>query len=100
MTERAELTLIKEPVGPGWWRAPGDCTLTKLDDGRIRVDQADPRIWISRQLLEEIKAEGYDAAGVSISGGLLRIEGVNRTVIYRIGEQVPDQYAYYAEFPD
>lgn len=76
----------------------GDCVVTRLDDGRLRIEHADPRVMISGQLLEEID---YDPApGVSREGDLLRIEGVNRTVIYRIGEKVSDRYAYYAEWPD
>lgn len=59
----------------------------------------DPRIWVSALLLEDMR-DGRCGPSFALTGDLLRIEGVNRTVIYRVGEQVSDQYAYYAEFPD
>jgi hypothetical protein len=33
-------------------------TFTRLEDGRIRVDKADPVIWISNELLESIVIDG------------------------------------------
>lgn len=76
----------------------GECVLTTVDDG-IRVDHADPEILISPELLDEMRA-GNLHPNVSLDGDLLRIEGTNRTVIYRIGDKVPDLFAYYAAWPD
>jgi hypothetical protein len=91
----------------------GDCICTRLDDGGIRVDHADPRILISGELLREALFATWP--GVSLSTGLLRqdrngtpfwegavlrIEGVNRTVIYRITEYVPSVNVYIGEWPD
>ena len=84
-----------------------------MADGGIRIDQADPRILISAELLAE--AFVAPAPGVSLSAGqetwarngtpfwggaVLKIEGVNRTVIYRIGEYVPRVRGYIGEWPD
>lgn len=79
----------------------GDCVLTKLHpSGRLRIDQADQLIMIAAELLEELRRHGEGATGVSLAGDILRIEGVNRTIIYRIGDKVIDRHAYYAEWPD
>lgn len=79
----------------------GECIVTEHRDGDRRwltFDRADPRIMVSAELLEAIaKAPG---PGVSLDGDILRIEGADRTVIYRIGEKVPDYFGYYAEWPD
>ena len=91
----------------------GECILTAMADGRVRIDHADPRILISAELLLEAFIE--PAPGVSLSanmvrhgpngtpfweGAVLKIEGVNRTVIYRVGEYVPRIRGYVAEWPD
>jgi hypothetical protein len=92
----------------------GECICTRLDDGTIRIDQADPRILISAPLLYEIAdgrspwasvsaepppREHWDGHG-AMEGALLKIHGVNRTVIYRIGEYVPRVHGYIGEWPD
>jgi hypothetical protein len=97
----------------------GDCIMTSLYDdegavGRatgVRIDHADPRVLISAELLAE--AFINPAPGVSLGppaedrngtpfweGAVLKIEGVNRTVIYRIGEYVPRVRGYIGEWPD
>ena len=79
--------------------ADGDCVVTKLyPSGRLRIDHADPRILISAEVLENIRRNPDPS--VSYDSDLLRIEGVNRTVIYRIREKVPSHFAYCAEWPD
>lgn len=57
----------------------------------LRIDQADPRICIAPELLEEIRREGHHP-DATITGDVLRIAGVNRTVEYRIGEAVIDGF--------
>lgn len=79
--------------------AIGECIATRLEDGRFRIEQADPRIMITAELLDEWRS-GNAAPGVRLEGDLLYLNGVNRKVIYRIGEKVPNQLAYYAEWPD
>jgi hypothetical protein len=104
----------------------GECLLTRFDDGRVRIDQADPRILISAELLDMVVSGPHDLFIVSIDGGgyvvapgrsarldtaacrvghgyvdaVLHINGVNRLVIYRIGEYVPRVHGYVAEWPD
>ncbi|SRR6266566_2387945 len=99
----------------------GECICTRLDDGTIRIDQADPRILISGELLDAIARHGVIADGTealalnawldttgcmpppwraTYRGAVLKICGVNRTVIYRIGEYVPRVDGYAAEWPD
>lgn len=76
----------------------GECVLTSTPDGLI-VDRADPEILIAAELLDEIRA-GRHHADVYLDGEVLRIEGVNRRVIYRVGDKVPNQLAYCAAWPD
>ena len=84
----------------------GDCICTRLADGSIRVDHADPRILISAELIDGIVERPCPAASLDLTGcttfmgALLRIRGVNRTVVYRITEWVPRIRAYIAEWPD
>jgi hypothetical protein len=87
----------------------GECIVTRLDDGSIRIDHADPRILISAPLLIEIAEGSSPWASVSVEPlpregyvrpRLLKIHGVNRTVIYRITEYVPRVHGYIAEWPD
>jgi len=72
---------------------------------------ADPRILISAELLAEIFVK--PVAGVSLSlppdnengtpfwtGAVLKISGVNRTVIYRITDYVARVRGYIGEWPD
>lgn len=78
----------------------GECILTRhWDSGALTVDRADPRVMVSAELLDEWRS-GKGEPEVTINGDVLRIEASNRTVIYRIGEKVPDMYAYFAEWPD
>lgn len=78
--------------------ADGDCVVTRLYPSGLRIDHADPRILISTEVLEDIRRD--PGPGITLNGDLLRIEGVNRTVIYRIGEKAPDLYAHHAQWPD
>jgi hypothetical protein len=108
MADFAVLTLMLPPPGVG------DFWCTRLEDGSIRVDQADPRILISADLLYKITDVLVPPPGVSLrwpspppasgrflyNGAVLTIHGVNRTVIYRITEYVPRVHGYVAEWPD
>jgi hypothetical protein len=95
-----ELQLPPGSRGRGPWDNVGDCILTRhWEDGRLTVDKADPRVMVSGELLSELR-DGKGAPEIVIKGDVMRIEAANRTVIYRIGEKVPDMFAYYAEWPD
>jgi hypothetical protein len=84
----------------------GDFIWSSLADGTIRIDHADPRILISAELLDAICDDPpphawLDLAGcTTYDGGLLKISGVNRTVIYRLVSYVPAVRGYIAEWPD
>lgn len=99
--------------------AYGECRVTSLHDSRgacmaVRIAQADPRITVTADLLEELLAYGSGpfaelrpGPGASVmpglqgfTGWLLTIRGENRTVMYRIGRKVPTARAYEAEWPD
>ena len=84
---------------------------SSLHDGRLHIDHADPRVVTSVQLLEMIH-EGNARDGVTLTlsgdesrcclyaGSVLRIEAVNRTVVYRITECLHWYLGYIAEWPD
>jgi hypothetical protein len=84
----------------------GEIGITLLPSGRLRIDHADPRILISAGLLDSIVDARAPDAWLDLSGrttydgALLKISGVNRTVIYRIEYYVPRLRGYIAEWPD
>lgn len=65
----------------------------------LEILRADPRVMISEELIDEIRAASEDSE-CRIVDDVLTIDAINQRVIYRIGEQVPDRYARYAEWPD
>jgi hypothetical protein len=87
----------------------GECVITQLCDPvhgtQFRIDHADPVIRISPQFLASIPPadSGWPA---TFDGNVLRINGVNRQVVYRIREilePVPGtagMWDYIGEFPD
>lgn len=80
----------------------GECVLTRIGRTGIRVDQADPVICIHPEIVDELRAGQY-APGVTFDGDVLRIHGMNRTVVYRLGELTRDpcgRLVYLAEWPD
>ncbi len=96
----------------------GECICTRLDNGSLRIDRADPRILISGELLDAIPIGGpiagypevlarnawLDTAGCTDGSGyvgaVLAISGVNQRVIYRIVDYVPRVHGYIGEWPD
>ena len=97
----------------------GDCALTSHRDPAtgeyaLTIDHADPRILISASLLREA-FEAHDPACAECHvhvrladvipyediylGATIRMEGTNRTVLYRITGR-HDEYAYIGEWPD
>lgn len=87
----------------------GDCVVHANEDGTLTIIRADPRVLVSVEILDEIRdGKGHPATHLDylpadhepMTGAVLTIDGVNRRVIYRIAEQVPDLNAYYAEWPD
>jgi hypothetical protein len=90
-------------------RAYGECWITQLHDPasgtQLRIDRADPVVRISPQLLAAIPPPG-SGWPASYDGKVLRIHGVNRTVVYRVRdllEPVPGlagHWDYIGEWPD
>jgi hypothetical protein len=80
----------------------GEFFVTRMGDD-LRIERADSKILITAELLTEIARNDPDYPVTrSVDGDMrvLRIKATNRTVIYRIGEYVPQQDAYIAEWPD
>ncbi len=81
----------------------GECILQRVEDldhpsgFRIRVIRADPRILVSRKLLEDIDR---DHPWVMLADDVLTIRAENQTVVYRLGRCLPSMGAYEAEWPD
>lgn len=105
----AELS-VREGYPPPRDLPTGECIITRLettDGSTFRIDRADPRILISAELLNDVARNPADGVSLNwplgnfwLTGSVLRIEAVNRTVVYRIGERVPAVNGYIAEWPD
>jgi hypothetical protein len=89
----------------------GECWITRIDDPagtQLRIDRADPVIRIAPELLADVPAPSPHPPErpATYDGKILRIRGINRTVIYRIRdimEPRPGQYGawdYIGEWPD
>lgn len=86
----------------------GECILTRLEDGRLHIDQADPRIMISAELVDQVMIGHHPHVALDWTGpvqlgpvgALLKIAGVNRQVLYRLTEWIPAVRGYIAEWPD
>src|SRR5260370_1365828 len=93
-------------TAPGY----GECIMTTLhgDDGQfsgIRIDRADPVVRISPELVASLPEPPSDWPA-TYDGKVLRIEGVNQTVVYRIRDILepvpgyPGIWDYIGEWPD
>lgn len=81
----------------------GTCVLKHVG-ADLYIEHADPRTLISAELLDEIRAGNHHSA-VTLDGDLLKIRGVNRTVIYRLSQRIrlipgSGQIVHLAEWPD
>lgn len=97
-------------------RAYGQLFLTDRSDGGIWVARADPAVLIAHEWFEHYRYERPSPAvevtifedwedgplecHPPVSGALLRIAGVNRKVVYRIGRFFPNVRMHEAEWPD
>jgi hypothetical protein len=87
----------------------GECVIRALYDPldglQLHIQRADPVIRITPELLAEVPAPPSEHPA-TFDGKVLRIRGVNRTVIYRIRdvmEPVPGHFGmwdYIGEWPD
>jgi hypothetical protein len=76
----------------------GELLATAHDDGTVTIERADPRLKVAAEFLDAIRAGSAPFA--SIRDDVLKVHATDRTVIYRIGEKVPNRLAYFAEWPD
>lgn len=85
----------------------GELVITRTTgpfEDSITITRADPRITVAAEFLDEIqrrvpqRLDGPPYA--EVDGDFLRIRADNRTVVYRLGDEVPGENAYYAEWPD
>lgn len=111
------MTATIENIGGG---PPGLCRVFWYQVGDAypcTVACADPQVWITDELLTAVRAgrshpflsltrvpRPYDCPvyhpGHCFHGALLRIEGDNRTVIYRISDYVSEHHAWLGRWPD
>jgi hypothetical protein len=123
----AELTVSRRTALSGGRQLPppgdhpyGECIVTTLPGGCLRIDRADPRILICAELLDAIVRFGdgvlagdwlvlnawLDTTGcmppyrATYVGAVLKISGVNQQVVYRITDYVPRIHGYIGEWPD
>ena len=69
----------------------------------FHVERADPRVWVSRDLLAEIvDAVAESDQWVSLIDDVLTIRATNRTVVYKLDrtQRNPESGAILAEWPD
>ncbi|MBO4275713.1 hypothetical protein [Microbispora triticiradicis] len=86
---------LPEGVGAhGPWTSAGELTILQEGDGPPVITQADPRIMASAEVLDELRRS--DDPRFTFDGEVFRIEAANRTVRYRVTEQVPGMRAYFA----
>lgn len=88
----------------------GSCVVTRIDDPvegvQMRIDRADPVIRISPEVLADTPPPSDGGWPASFDGKVLRLRGINRTVIYRIRDMLEPrpgafgQWDYIGEWPD
>jgi hypothetical protein len=91
---------------PALWCLPQGEVRTRLENGRVWIDHADPKVLISSELLSTIACNPSETAsldrrpGVTFVGAVLKLTAVNRTVIYRITSYEAAVHGYIGEWPD
>lgn len=85
----------------------GECVITRHTDiaaDYLTVDHADPRVWISADLILEIGVltARDEPRFTDLVGDVLTIHGRNRRVVYRIDWTTWNEAtdSYLAEWPD
>lgn len=79
---------------------------TRLENGRVYIDHADPKVLISLELLGVIARNPSEVAslnrrlGQTLVGAVLKLTAENRTVIYRITSYEAGVHGYIGEWPD
>jgi hypothetical protein len=91
--------------------AYGECVITRTcgPGGRdmMRIERADPVVRISPGVLSDFPEPPFDGpATYDAKARILRIEGTNQTVVYRIREMLEERpgargyFDYIGEWPD
>lgn len=98
---------MDHPPPPGLPR--GEVWITRKDNGDVYIDHADPRVLISSELLNHIRAgechpwawldEPHPGALLE-RGSVLHFAAVNRHLIYRITGYYVPVHAFIGEWPD
>ena len=89
----------------------GRCVISRLYDringDKLRIERADPVVRIAPEVLADFPAPPSDwPATFDAKARILRIKGVNRTVVYRIREMLEARpgcvgyWDYIGEWPD
>ena len=83
----------------------GTCELTRISgaEERLIIGRADPRVKITGDLIREAEhaQPGLNRPPYAeLDGDLFRINGDNRTVVYRLVEYVKGEDVFLAEWPD
>ena len=82
-------------MSDGW---DGACSVLWCGD-ELDILAAGPRVTMTAELVDSFR-RGYGHPSVSLDGDVLTIRGTNRTVVYVIGEHLPETDTYRAEWPD
>jgi len=79
----------------------GELSYTE-EGGQLVIDRADSRVLVPRRIVDEVRQGKRRAQGhwCSLTGDVLRIQATNRTVVYRLGQLLPERDSYEAEWPD
>jgi hypothetical protein len=90
--------------------APGQLHVVPADGsmrGLLRVEHADPRIWLTNQLVTELRAgrcsehvRYQERPGGWPAGAVLTVDAVNRRVVYVLREYLDGPDCWLAEWPD
>jgi len=90
--------------------APGRLVVKPADGtmrGLLSVEHADPRVWLTNELVEELRAGRYnehvryqERPGGWPGGAVLTVDGVNRRVVYVLREYLFAPDCWLAEWPD
>lgn len=82
----------------------GTLATSLLRDGELHIDDADPRVVFSAELIDAIVDHPTERVFVDLTGckdymgALLKIRGVNRNVVYRFTGWYPKIRAFLGEF--
>lgn len=90
--------------------APGQLVVEPADGamwGVLHVEHADPRVWLTNELVGDLRAGRYpgdvryqERASGWPGGAVLTVDAANRRVVYVLREYLPALDCWLAEWPD